>query len=250
MAKMRNSVKMVEAKVVKTSDKKAIILGVGVNSTSIDTVLNNIREICAKKDVVRPFIIVTANVEIIMLAQGDEKYKEIINSADLVTADSVGVVWASDGEITERVPGRKLVERLVRESGLKFFFLGGRNGVPRKMAEKYKGRWDGGEENIRAGERESGRIIAKINKDHPDVLLVAYGSPWETKWIWEHRNELKVKVAMGVGGTFDYLTGQIPLPPVWVEKTGLEWLWRLMRQPGRWRRQLNLIKFWWKVLTG
>jgi len=251
MTKMRKMTKRPEAKTDKLADEKAVILGVGVSSTPGDEVLRKIIGICRKKDFTKTFFIVTANVEILMLAQNDENYRKVLNSADLVTPDSVGVVWASDGKIKKRIAGRKITEALLGEPGLKYFFLGGRNGVAKKMAEKYGGEWDQGHEDIENQIKDpqiNDRIIKKVNNFLPDVLFVVYGSPWESLWIWEHRNELKAKVAMGVGGTFDYLTGQTELPPVWAEKAGLEWLWRLVRQPVRWRRQLKLIEFVWKVI--
>lgn len=87
------------------------------------------------------------------------------------------------------------------------------------------------------------QIIKKINKCRPDVLLVAYGAPWQEKWLWRNRDVLKVKIAIGVGGAFDYLTGVKKLPPKFVERCGLEWLWRLIREPWRWKRQLALVRF-------
>ena len=73
--------------------------------------------------------------------------------------------------------------------------------------------------------------MSKINKYQPDLLLVAYGAPWQEKWIWRHSEEIKAKVVIGVGGTFDSLAGRVKLPPKWVEKMGWEWLWRLKQEP-------------------
>ena len=90
--------------------------------------------------------------------------------------------------------------------------------------------------------------MAKVNKYKPDILLVAYGAPWQEKWLWTNRHRLKAKVGIGVGGAFDYLTGHAAVPSEWINKLGLEWLWRLVHEPWRWRRQLSLIRFGWKVL--
>lgn len=119
------------------------------------------------------------------------------------------------------------------------------------MAEKYGGQYDDGHLDIRSqilDVRENARIIKKINNYKPDILLVAYGAPWQEKWLWNNRSMLNAKILMGVGGAFDYLTGKSMLPPIWVEQAGLEWLWRLVNEPWRWRRQINLVKFVYLVL--
>ena len=116
-----------------------------------------------------------------------------------------------------------------------------------EMAKKYDGAYDNGEVDIKNPQRNN-EVVAKINKFKPDILLVAYGAPWQEKWISANLGELKAKVVMGVGGTFDYLTGRAKLPPRWMEKLGLEWLWRLILEPWRWRRQVNLVRFAWRVI--
>ncbi|MEK9201235.1 MAG: WecB/TagA/CpsF family glycosyltransferase, partial [Patescibacteria group bacterium] len=220
------------------------ILGVKVASSDKDRVLEILGQVLTKKSIDRPFFVVTANPEIVMLAQDDPGYKEILRSADLVFADGSGLRWAG---VTDVVPGRRIVEELCKKHDYRLFFLGGLNGVTRLMAQKYGGKSDPGERNIRVQERNA-EIIKRINEYNPDVLFVAYGAPWQERWIYENLSRLKCKVVMGVGGSFDYLTGKAKLPPVWLEKLGLEWLWRLVHEPSRWRRQLNLVRFAWKLL--
>lgn len=220
---------------LKEADDRRYVLGVGVSSDSTSRVLEKIDEFVRKNDRMR--LVVTVNAEFVVLAQEDMGFKKILNSADLVVADGFGLKLAGVKEI---VPGRKVVESLLQK-GYKVFYLGSFVGA--EMARKFGGQFDGGEKNIRAGERESKRIITKINKYKPDILLVAYGAPWQEKWLWANRHRLKAKVAMGVGGAFDYLTGHAAVPPEWVNRMGLEWLWRLACEPWRWRRQLNLVKF-------
>ena len=226
---------------VERADNRVKVLGVGVSSTSEAQVLGKIGEFLTKNDKMR--LIVTINPEFVMLAQDDPEFKKILNGADLAIADGVGLKLAG---VRQVVPGRKLVEALLHK-GCKVFYLG--SFVAAEMAKKFGGAYDDGEKNIRAGEQESERIIAKINKYKPDILLVAYGAPWQEKWIWANRRKLKAKIGMGVGGTFDYLTGHTSVPPEWVNKMGLEWLWRLVHEPWRWRRQLNLVRFAWTIMT-
>jgi N-acetylglucosaminyldiphosphoundecaprenol N-acetyl-beta-D-mannosaminyltransferase len=88
--------------------------------------------------------------------------------------------------------------------------------------------------------------LEKINVSGAEILLVAYGAPQQDLWIARYREQLKVKVAMGVGGSFDFVVGHIPRAPRWMRQVGLEWLYRLYQQPSRWRRMLRLPLFvWW-----
>lgn len=230
--------KMSEAKFESASLNKANILGVKVAVTQWEEV---IKIISSKRSFSRPFFVVTVNPEFIMQAQEDEEFRLILNAADLAIPDGNGLKLAI--KELEVIPGRKIVQELVGNKAYKIFYLGGRNRAAKEMAEKYGGEWDEGEKSIRAGEYESERILAKINTYKPDILLVAYGAPWQEKWIYNNLDKLQSKVVMGVGGTFDALTGRLKLPPRWMEKAGLEWLWRLIQEPKRWKRQLKLVKF-------
>ena len=218
---------------LKQTDDRVNVLGVGVSSTELAEVLTKIDSFLTKKGKMK--LIVTVNPEFVMLAQDDPEFKKILNGADLAFADGAGLKLAGVKEI---VPGRKLVEAIVRK--YRVFYLGSR--VASEMAKKFGGGWDDGEVDIKNPVRND-EIIAKIKRFKPDILLVAYGAPWQEKWLWANRHKLKAKVGMGVGGTFDYLTGHVLLPPEWVNKMGLEWLWRLVHEPWRWRRQLRLLRF-------
>ena len=230
-------------------DNKVNILGVGVTSTELAEVLTKIDQTClpagrfAKSSLKKTFFIVTVNQEFVMLAQDDPEFKDILNQADLALADGFGLKLAkADLQI---VPGRKLVESLLHRN-LKMFYLGGQDGVAEQMAEKFGGGFDLGETDVSHPTRNA-EILKKINVFEPDVLLVAYGAPWQEKWIWANKDQIQTKVVMGVGGAFDYLTGRAKMPPEWVNKWGLEWLWRLLHEPWRWRRQLALLRFVWRL---
>jgi N-acetylglucosaminyldiphosphoundecaprenol N-acetyl-beta-D-mannosaminyltransferase len=95
---------------------------------------------------------------------------------------------------------------------------------------------------------EEDALIARINAAAPDILFVAYGSPAQEKWLARNLPRLRVKVAMGVGGAFDFVAGITPRAPLWMRRAGLEWLHRLIKQPWRWRRMLRLPRFVWAVL--
>ncbi|MDO8487855.1 MAG: WecB/TagA/CpsF family glycosyltransferase [bacterium] len=235
----------------KKNDDKVNILGVDVSVTSIDQVLGKIDQICTSS-FKKPFLIVTVNPEFIMVAQEDNEFQTVLNSADLAIADGNGLKLAKPD--LPIVPGRKLVQRIL-DHNYRIFFLGGRDKVAEKMAQRFGGAFSPGHADIKQTSpigskqnKEDEEIVTKINAFRPDILLVAYGAPWQEKWIWAHRSQLKVKVAMGVGGTFDYLVGLAKLPPEWINKLGLEWAWRLIHEPWRWRRQLRLFKFVWKLI--
>ena len=211
----------------------------GVSSTSTSSVLEKIDDFLLKKGKMK--LIVTVNPEFVMLAQDDSEFKKILNSADLAIADGVGLKLAG---VKETAPGRVVVGQLLQKR-YKVFYLGSL--VAAEMAKKFGGQYDDGEIDIKNPQRNY-EIVAKVNKYKPDILLVAYGAPWQEKWLWTNRHRLKAKVGIGVGGAFDYLTGHAAVPSEWINKLGLEWLWRLVHEPWRWRRQLSLIRFGWKVL--
>lgn len=233
---MRDNIKT-EAKREKRALKSYKILGVKVDSTSMGEVLEKIE--------IEKLFLISVNPEYIVQAQTDEEFRVALNNADLALADGVGLkLVIGDLEI---IPGRKLAAELLALRRYKFFFLGGRGNVAKEMANKFGGSFDSGETDLRYPKRNE-EIIAKINKSRADILLTAYNAPEQEKWLWANRKRLKVRVMMGVGGTFDYLTGRAKLPPKFIERCGLEWLWRLMHEPWRWRRQLKLVEFVWRIL--
>lgn len=214
------------------------VLGVRVDDVNLAEVLAKIAK--------EKLFIVTVNPEFVMLAQDDLEFKNILNNADLAVADGMGLKLAG---IKNIIPGRKLVAELLKKP-YKVFFLGGRGGVAEAMAKKFGGFFDEGENNISnlSNLTRNQEIVNKINKYKPDILLVAYGAPWQEKWIYANKNLLNAKVCIGVGGAFDYLAGRSAIPPEWVNRVGLEWLWRFVCEPWRWKRQLSLIRFIFAIL--
>ena len=138
--------------------------------------------------------------------------------------------------------------QLAAKKGWKVFLLGGMEGAAEKAAEELnsslKIETDQGVKDIKNEKKEENeRIIRKINQFQPQLLFVAYGAPYQEKWIAKNLPKLKVNIAMGAGGAFDYISGKVGRSPQFVREIGLEWLWRLIREPWRIKRQLALIKF-------
>jgi N-acetylglucosaminyldiphosphoundecaprenol N-acetyl-beta-D-mannosaminyltransferase len=206
--------------------------------------------------------ITTPNPEQIVLAQKDEEFKNILNQADLAVPDGIGLVLGASflyGNKKnqcrfKRVSGADLMIQLCKDAakeGKSVFLLGGEAGVAKQAAAVVKndfgvvevGFWQGSINIKKETAAEKIKTKAKINQFKPDYLFVAYGAPFQEKWIANNLKELDVKVAMGVGGSFDYLAGKIKRAPLLIRKLGLEWLWRLLKEPWRWKRQLRLLKF-------
>ena len=189
-------------------------------------------------------------------ARRDRAFAAAIAAADLIVADGVGVMlaaralgggWGAVGRVT----GMDLVEWLAGPAAAPTFLLGGKPGVgaraaamlaDRFPAARVAGYWEGGS----ADEADDVRSVARIAAAGARAVLVAYGAPAQVLWVERNRFALAssgVRAAIGVGGVMDYLAGTVPRAPAWMRALGLEWLYRLMRQPWRWRRQLALPRF-------
>ncbi len=198
----------------------------------------------------RTFLI-TANPEFVMLARGDGSLRSIAQEADLVIADGTGIVVGSRllGEVLSRVPGRLLVDALtpaLASRGARVFLLGAGPGVAERAADTLRRRAPAlrvvGCYAGSAGADEE--AVARVRAAAPDVVLVAYGMPKQERWIARNLVRLpSVKLAIGVGGVFDQLAGVQRVPPGVLHRLGLEWLWRLILEPSRWRRQRVLPLF-------
>lgn len=226
--------------------------GVAVNSTSSNLVLTFVTEKLAKKE---KFWIATPNPEMIIHAQEHPEFKKTLNQADWAIPDGSGVVWASKilgGPIRERVTGVDLMEKLCRrsaEEGWTVFLLGGKGKVAEKALEVLEGRYVGlkgmAEEGplIETEDRRDEETIEKINKFKPDLLFVGFGMGKQEEWVVKNLDKLQIGGAMVVGGAMDFISGKVRRSPVWLQKIGLEWFWRLCQQPWRIKRQTALIRF-------
>ncbi len=225
------------------------ILGVGFDRV---TLVDAIAEIERRLDAGDRTFVVTANPEFVMLCRDDRDLATIATRADLVIPDGTGAVVASrllGDPLPGRAPGRLLVDRLAAlaaERGLSLFLLGAAAGIAERAAETLRSRHPA----IRivgtyAGHAEDDAdVVPRVAAAAPDILLVAFGMPKQERWIARNLDRVPgVRVAVGVGGSLDYLAGAATPPPGLVHAIGLEWLWRLVRDPRRWRRQRVLPLF-------
>ena len=198
--------------------------------------------------------VVSANAEIIMMAQDDKEYKTLlVETADLILPDGAGTVWAGNYlgyTIPERVAGYDLYLRLLEEAAknnIPVYFFGGKPGIAEEAAEEGKHRWPGlnvaGCRNGYFSAEEEPGIIEDINRSGAAMLFAALGAPKQEKWLAKYREQLGPCLLMGIGGSFDVLAGKMQRAPKWMQDAKLEWLFRLMKQPSRFGRMLALPKF-------
>lgn len=202
--------------------------------------------------------ITTINPEFVMAAQQDEPFCQVLQTAQLCLPDGIGLVWASHWyaqKLPERVPGSELVYLLAEKAaqqGWRLFLLGAAEGVAaeagRILQQRYPGLIIAGSYSGSPSPDENDQIIQQINDSRANLLYVAYGAPKQDLWIARNRQNLAhVRVAMGVGGALDFITGKTTRAPQWMQQLGLEWLHRLYKQPWRWRRMLALPQFAWQA---
>jgi N-acetylglucosaminyldiphosphoundecaprenol N-acetyl-beta-D-mannosaminyltransferase len=237
-------------------DRHVTILGVPIDPATFDSMLASIAGWIARGD--RVYQICTVSPEFVMIAQDDPGFMRVLRSADLCVADGVGLLLAArylGHPLPERVTGSDgvpiIAGRAARE-GWRLFLLGAAPGVAEQAAarlvEQNPGLQIAGTYAGSPAPEEEDDIIARINASGADILLVAYGAPRQDEWIARNRARLNVRVAMGVGGTFDFMAGIVPRAPRWMRRAALEWLYRLIKQPWRWRRMLRLPRFVWAVI--
>ncbi len=203
-----------------------------------------------------PHLVVTGNPELVVAASRLPELLETVRGAAVVVADGIGVVWAArrlGTPLPERVPGVELMEALcarAAQRGWSVFLLGGLPGVAAQAAEALLRRWP----SLRVAGTHHGYfsddapVVELVARSGAHLLFCGLGSPRQELWLARHLHRLGVRVAMGVGGSLDVLAGRTPRAPAWVRRLHLEWLYRLSREPRRWRRQLALPRFAWLVL--
>lgn len=206
-----------------------------------------------------PHHVVTADASAHVIAAGDPEYLAIVNRAPLVTPDGTGILWAArklGTPLEERVSGVDLAEQLCAESakrGYGVYFYGAAPGVAAGAAETMRGRYPGASivgtvDGYQNSEEQQAALLCDIREKRPAVLLVAMGIPRQEKWIAAHIEELAVPVCMGVGGTFDVFSGRVKRAPVWMQRRGLEWLYRLVQDPKKYAKVATLPVFALRVL--
>ncbi len=195
----------------------------------------------------------TINPEFTMIARKDPNFDHILRRADLCVPDGVGLLLAArylGFRLPERVTGSDgvpIIAARAAQEGWRLFFLGAAPGVAEQAAailrEQHPTLQIAGTYSGSPGLEEEDSLVERVNASGADILFVAYGAPEQDKWIARNSPRLKVKMAMGVGGAFDFIAGVVPRAPLWMRHTGLEWLFRLYRQPWRFWRMLRLPIF-------
>jgi N-acetylglucosaminyldiphosphoundecaprenol N-acetyl-beta-D-mannosaminyltransferase len=193
-----------------------------------------------------------------MIAQQDVNFRNILKRADLCIPDGIGLLWASrwvGQPLPERVTGSDGVPFIAKhasEQGWKLFFLGAAEGIAEKAAnilrEQYPNLQIVGTYAGSPSAEDEDELVEMVNASGADILFVGYGAPKQDKWIARNTPRLSVKMAMGVGGAFDFIAGIIPRAPQWMQNMGLEWLYRLYRQPWRIKRMMRIPRFMLAVL--
>ena len=247
---------------------------VGIDQVDNQETIQKIEKFIVSK---KPHQIVTPDTLAVLRARKDPEYHAILKSADLVTPDGAGILWAAttlNYPLPERVTGIDIIHNICRLAAKKrysLYLLGSYHGVASDAAlnltEKYPGIKIAGThhgyfscedsqncEDVKNSNRdknkEEKKIIAEIKEKRPDILLVGMGVPKQEKWISKNLDKLDIPVCMGVGGSFDVLSGRIPRAPLWMQRHGMEWIYRSIKQPNRVFQVFALFYFIWLVILG
>ncbi len=234
------------------------ILGIPVHAVTMDATLALVDGYMTEP---RLHQIATVNPEFVMAAQEDVEFRRVLTEADLCLPDGVGLLYAArraGRRLPERVPGSELIYRLAERAaarGWPLFLLGAAPGVAEEAAavlcDRYPGLRVVGAYAGSPDPAEDDALVARVNASGAALLYVAYGAPRQDKWIARNRDALtSVRVAIGVGGSLDFVTGRAVRAPRWAQRLGLEWFHRLVKEPWRWRRMLALPRFGWRVMVG
>lgn len=230
---------------MKTNENKSEILGVKVDNATLPEALEEARVFLNSRKI---NFIATPNPEMVLAAGKDEEFRKILNSADLALADGFGLILASrlsGNPLKQKITGVDFTPALcglAENSGKSVFLLGGRKGVAEKTAQELKKRFPrlkiaGTASGIKADNFSPQNIRA-------DILFAAFGAPKQEKWIVSNFAVLQkngVKIAIGVGGAFDVISGRLPRAPLFLRRIGLEWLWRLFLEPRRLKRIFSAV---------
>jgi N-acetylglucosaminyldiphosphoundecaprenol N-acetyl-beta-D-mannosaminyltransferase len=215
----------------------AEILSVRLSGLDLDGIMQKIEEFLGESCVHQ---ITPVNPEFIMATRTDPELLEISNRSELTVADGVGLRLAAAAlrlNIGERVTGVDLTWKLAEfaaRRGHSLFLLGAGEGVAKRVGDRLHEAYPAlNIAGVYAGSPKEGGIVDRINASGADILLVAFGVPKQEKFISENRDKLRVRIAMCVGGTFDFIAGVVPRAPKWMRSIGLEWLFRLLKQPQR-----------------
>lgn len=231
------------------------LLGVPIDPMTEEQAIDWVAQAIAER---RPRLVISVNPERIMRAGRDPDFAAILRRADLALADGAGVLWAArriGHPLPGRVAGVDLVQSLAARGaaeGWRFFFLGGGPGVAeaagRVLRQRYPGFSLAGTHQGAPGPSDDAASTDAIRASGAQLLFLAYGGGAEEAWLARNLERSGAIVGMGVGGAFDFISGRAARAPRWMRERGLEWLYRLSREPWRWRRMLALPQFVARVL--
>jgi N-acetylglucosaminyldiphosphoundecaprenol N-acetyl-beta-D-mannosaminyltransferase len=227
------------------------VLGpIRIDAVDFDEALAAVESLIASREGGAVF---TPNVDHVMIAHEDERMREAYARVDLSVPDGMPLVWASRllrAPLPERVAGSDLVPALIARAadrGWRVYFLGGAPGAAAAAAEILVGQLpglqivgvDAPRYDPKAPRESQADVVARVRAASPDLVFVAFGAPKQEIWIHRFRDDLRPAVMLGVGASLDFLAGKVPRAPRWMAESGLEWLYRLSREPKRlWHRYL------------
>lgn len=233
-------------------DAVAKIMGIPFPKLTMDQTLQVLSDV-VERDGSGLFHVVTGNPEIVMSCQQDRQLRSIIDEAGLLTADGIGIVMVSrmkGGHLPERVTGCDLLFKLLEAGNRKkwsFYLLGADEATSARAAEVIRQTYPNvsivGRHHGFFSQEEEARIVEDIRSKAPDFLITALGAPRAERWIHKYKSSLNAKIAIGVGGSLDIVAGKVKRAPQIWQRLHAEWLFRLINQPSRWRRQLILPRF-------
>ena len=232
---------------------KIDVMGLKFDSMTMDEALSR-AEALLRGD--KAAYVVTPNAEIAYEALHDGQLREMLNGADLMLPDGAGVVLASKllrTQVKQKVAGVDFAAGLLgvlERNGQSLYLLGGKTGIgelaAQKMLEAHPQLRIAG---IADGYfQDEAPVIAKINASGADALFVCLGAPKQERFMVQHQQELHVHLMAGLGGSLDAFAGTVQRAPAWMIRLNLEWLYRLIREPKRFRRMLRLPKYLWAVM--
>ena len=241
---------------------KKQLLGVNITIDNKETILSEVNNYLLGKLKKSPFVIVTPNPEQVMLAQKDKEFLKLLNKADVALPDGIGIVWAlrflnqeprTKNQEPSRISGIDFMSDLVRmanKNNWTIGLVGGWNGVGEKaLAELQKSYANLHGWAITPEETDEKKLAQHIADSNTKIVFVGLGAPKQEQYIDVLKKHSGRVVFMAVGGAFDMIAGVTLRAPDWIQKIGLEWLYRLFRQPWRWRRQMALIQFFQLIVS-
>lgn len=214
------------------------LLGIPIDAVSMEQAVQRIGMLLQSS---QQHLVCTPNPEMLVEASRSPKFTDLLRRSTLNTADGGGLLWAArrcGGALPERVTGTDMVSFLAALPDARIFLLGAAPGVAERAAEALKQRVSGadivGTFSGSPGQRDASDILGRINESGATLLLVAFGAPTQELWIDQYLSQMpSVRVAIGVGGAFDFLAGKRKRAPLFLRRIGLEWFWRLMQEPSR-----------------